>query len=99
MSLNSGANTSQAISIIDYESGRLDDAETVEFFQELIDSGQAWRLQGSYGRAAMEMLRSGKCMLGPISHRDAYGNYIPSRDEVQQGSPGSAEFVLNSLAS
>lgn len=102
MSINSGANTYSSDSIeetIDFESGRLDVQETIEFIQDLIDSGQAWTMQGSYGHTAMAMIRSGQCLLGPVGHQDAYGNYVPSRDEVQPGSPGSQEFVLNSLAS
>jgi hypothetical protein len=102
MSINSSANTSSTEfvdSIIDFEKGILDEQETIEFFQDLIDSGQAWRLQGSYGRAAMAMIRSGQCLLGPVGRRDIYGNYVPSRDEVQPGTPGSQEFVLNSLVS
>lgn len=102
MSLNSRANTSSTDSVdsfLAFENGLLSEKETIEFFQDLIDSGQAWRLQGNYGRTAMAMIRSGQCLLGPVGHRDAYGNYVPSRDEVQPGSPGSQEFVLNSLGS
>jgi hypothetical protein len=102
MSINYSANTSSFDSVeamIDFESGQLDAQETIEFFQDLIDSGQAWKMQGSYGRTAMAMIRSGQCLLGPVGHQDTYGNYVPGRDEVQPGSPGSQEFVLNSLAS
>jgi hypothetical protein len=99
MSINSSASTSTDISFDDFESGQLSELESVEFMQDLIDSGQVWKLQGSYGRAAMDLIQSGQCLLGPVGHRDAYGNYVPSRDEVQPGSPGSSEFVLNSLAS
>jgi len=38
--------------MIAYEAGELHFDETIEFFQELIDSGLVWHLQGSYGRAA-----------------------------------------------
>ncbi len=102
MSIISSANTSSTdslSSIIDFENGQLNEQETIEFFQDLIDSGQAWRLQGSYGRTAMAMIRGGQCLLGPVGQQDAYGNYVPSRDEVQPGTPGSQEFVLNSLTS
>ena len=98
MSLNSIANTSLAEACIEFEAGILDEQETVEFFQDLIDSGQAWRMAGHYGRTAMLMISDGKCLLGPTGHHDAYGNYFPSRDEVQPGVPGSPDFVLNNLA-
>jgi hypothetical protein len=47
--------------IIDYESGELDFDQTVELFQELIDSGDAWLLQGSYGRMAAQFIDAGYC--------------------------------------
>ena len=47
--------------IIAYEQGDMDQAEVVEFFQDLIDSGLAWRLQGHYGRMARRPLDAGLC--------------------------------------
>lgn len=47
--------------IIAYESGELDEAETIEFFQQLINTGMAWQLQGSYGRTAMALINAGEC--------------------------------------
>lgn len=79
--------------IVEYEQGELDDEATVELFQSLIDSGQVWRLQGHYGRTAMDLIESGFCTLGPERATDAYGSPIPSRDEVEPGTPGSPEFV------
>ena len=45
--------------IIAYEQGELDDVETVELFQALVDNGMARTLQGSYGRQAKAFLEVG----------------------------------------
>lgn len=45
--------------IIAYESGDLDDAGTIALFQDLVNSGMAWQLQGTYGRMAAAMLDCG----------------------------------------
>jgi hypothetical protein len=47
--------------IIRYENGDLSPDETIALFQKLIDTGMAWRLQGSYGRAAQAMIEAGLC--------------------------------------
>ena len=47
--------------IVCYESGNMDELETVEFFQELINSGLAWKLQGHYGRTAQHLIEEGLC--------------------------------------
>jgi hypothetical protein len=47
--------------IIAYEGGEMSYEETVEFFQELIDSGVVWKLQGSYGRTAAWLINAGLC--------------------------------------
>lgn len=41
--------------IIRYENGEMDKEETLEFFQELVDSGLVWKLQGHYGRTAIAL--------------------------------------------
>lgn len=63
-----------------------------EELQALIDSGAAWKLEGSVGRAAMEAIEEGHCILGTEGHHDTYGSYVPSRDEVQPGAVGSVEY-------
>jgi hypothetical protein len=47
--------------IIKYESGEMSEDEFVSFFQELIDSGLCWQLQGHYGRTAATLLEEGLC--------------------------------------
>jgi hypothetical protein len=47
--------------IISYESGTMSDDDMVLFFQELIDDGSAWTLQGHYGRMARSLIESGLC--------------------------------------
>ena len=47
--------------IIAYENGELEEHEVYELFQRLIDSGMAWRLQGSYGRTARHLIDAGIC--------------------------------------
>jgi len=46
--------------IIAYESGLLDEDETLALFQKLIATGLAWELQGHYGRTAMALLEAGR---------------------------------------
>lgn len=45
--------------IMDFESGDLSVAETIDGFQHLLDSGLVWSLQGLYGRMATRMLEAG----------------------------------------
>jgi hypothetical protein len=45
--------------IIDYESGLMEEEDAVEFFQDLVDSGLAWQLQGHYGRTASRLIDAG----------------------------------------
>ena len=47
--------------IMRYEDGEMDQDEIVEFFQELIDSGAIYHLQGSYGRMAQHLISQGLC--------------------------------------
>lgn len=46
--------------IMAFESGDLDREESIELFQHLVNTGLAWQLQGSYGRAAAALLKSGE---------------------------------------
>jgi len=66
-----------------------------DFMQGLINNGQAWQMEGSMGRQCMDALRSGMCMLPKKAFTDAYGNRVPSRDELKQGSMGTYVNTLN----
>jgi hypothetical protein len=43
----------------DYEAGELDWEDTLALFGDLVASGYAWHLQGSYGRTAATLIREG----------------------------------------
>jgi hypothetical protein len=45
--------------IIAYESGELDEGEMLELFQELVDSGLVWKLQGNYVSTANLLIKNG----------------------------------------
>ena len=51
----------QVDKIMLFESGELDFEGIVELFQDLIDSGLVWQLQGSYGRVARSLIMDGYC--------------------------------------
>lgn len=67
--------------------------EQEECYQRLINAGDAWTLEGHVGRTAMSLIEHGTCMLGFRGHRDFYGNYIPARNEVAEGTKGSFKYV------
>jgi hypothetical protein len=46
--------------MVAYEAGDLSWDETIALFQELIDSGDVWMLQG-YGRSATMLIEGGYC--------------------------------------
>jgi len=45
--------------ILQFEEGELNETETVELFADLIKTGTAWKLQGSYGRMANGLIDAG----------------------------------------
>ncbi len=42
-----------------YERGELNPNEVCQLFQELLDSGLVWNLQGHYGRTAYALIEAG----------------------------------------
>lgn len=81
--------------IVDIETEELSIEELAERYQVLIDSGLVWKLQGTHGRTAHDLIVQGYCTLGEVGHRDYWGNYVPSKHEVKPGTKGSQEFVNN----
>lgn len=51
--------------MIAFENGDLSDDKVIEMFQELIDNGMVWKLQGSYGRTARFLIDNGYCHAMP----------------------------------
>lgn len=49
--------------IMAFEGGELAEDEIIAGFQQLIDSGVVWQLQGSYGRTAANLIERGYCTL------------------------------------
>jgi len=45
--------------LMDYEAGDLDGMGTLELFSHLVSTGQAWSLQGHYGRNADALINAG----------------------------------------
>ena len=48
--------------IMDYESGEMEYDDAIAMFQEMINSGEVWHLQGSYGRTAHSLIQAGLCV-------------------------------------
>lgn len=65
--------------------------------QGLINSGTAWHLEGAVGRGCMDAIESGVAILGKEGHHDYWGNYVPSRYEVQDGTKGSLKYANDRL--
>ena len=69
--------------IMDFEAGALSDTEIIEGFQQLIDSGLAWQLQGTYGRQAQALIDSGECTRPVNADQQS-----PALGEVRSSSAG-----------
>jgi hypothetical protein len=47
--------------LIAFENGKLDQDALVAFFQDGINNGWVWKLQGFYGRTANALIEAGLC--------------------------------------
>jgi hypothetical protein len=68
----------QVAQIIAYEAGELTEDESIALFQDLIDSGLVWSLQGHYGRTAQRLIDAGVC---EATHTRALSN--PDKEAEQ----------------
>ena len=64
--------------------------------QRAINSG-LWSLQGTDGRNMMDAIEDGRCMLGESRATDYWGNRIPARSDVKDGTKGSRSFVADAM--
>ena len=70
------------------------DEEVFGALQRAINSGSAWDMEGSMGRAMMDAINEGFCTLGENDSTRAYGlGHIPSRTQVQAGTKGSEAYA------
>ncbi len=65
----------------------------VAFLQNLIDNGEGWQAEGALSKAIVNALEDGRCVLGPVAHRDYNNRVVPSRTDVAPGAKGSLEYA------
>tara|TARA_R110002050_G_scaffold150400_7_gene277130 strand:- start:2889 stop:3206 length:318 start_codon:yes stop_codon:yes gene_type:complete len=62
-----------------------------KLYQDLIDSGEAWKIGGEITKDCKNAINSGACFLAYKSYHLNIFNSIPSRYQVKRGSKGSVE--------
>jgi hypothetical protein len=67
-------------------------SDNIRSLQESINSGLCWQLDAA-GREAMRAIDDGLCMVGHEATKDYYGNRVPGRYMLQQGTKGTFEYV------
>ena len=70
--------------IIEYEDGGMDQDEVIALFQDLVDTGMAWQLQGSYGRMAKALIDAGLVKVKKVSSTD-WSNLRPDGTRYRKG--------------
>lgn len=70
--------------IIAFEEGKMSEKRMLKFFQKMVNTGEVWRLQGFYGRTAMDLLKQGLIKYPKKRTYDFYGSPIPTQAEVKK---------------
>lgn len=73
--------------LINWERGKLSPSETLAFFQELVDSGMAWKSTGAVQRTAAMLLRDGRIQrkLSPSPYRNELASPLRGDEEAGAG--------------
>lgn len=74
---------------------KLQKIEGLDTLQEMIDSGIAWKMEGSVGRSAHSALQNGACFLPEIRHTNACGTVLNKRSDREKGDSGTLEYSSN----
>jgi hypothetical protein len=77
----------------------IEDSEgfSADAWQYLIDKGHAWKLQGYYGRTALDLMKKGICKPAPERQTDYWGNLVPSRNDGYFDSTGTWVWTDNAV--
>jgi len=59
--------------------------------QNLMNSGDIWKFEGSVGRTASDLLEAGVLVLPEERRSDYYGNVIPARGDLKPGTKGTLQ--------
>lgn len=84
--------------VAEWETGELNEADTMKLFQFLIDEGLAWNMGKIISRIAEDLVESGFCTF-PNKH--TMGHYlgikleIPSKKDLKCGDVGTDVYVQN----
>ena len=62
--------------ILAFENGEASEEEIIKNFQDGINDGSVWHLQGFYGRTAKALIDEGLCVLPSKKTYDYYGNQV-----------------------
>ena len=80
-----------------FESGEMSEKEMIKMFQRMVNTGQVWSLQGSYGRGAQSLLDAGLIKYPTKKTYDYYGFLIPVRKKKLKSKVKTIGIYTNTL--